>query len=99
MAAEVFNDRIKQLLSLRAALRDTSCVESFGVHLDDDAEVYGWAKLPDRHEADAFDAALADHNTTLDARSIDPPITTDGGKIGDSGVAVRFSEERPPNDE
>ena len=58
MPAEVFNDRIKQLTSLRAALREASCVESFGIHLDD-AEVYGWAKLPDRHEAEAFDAALA----------------------------------------
>ena len=93
MPAEVFNNRIKQLTSLRAALRKASCVESFGVYLDDDAEVYGWAKLHDRHEADAFDAALAECNATLDARSLDPPIVRDGGKMDDLGVAVRFSTD------
>ena len=94
MPAEQFNDRIEQLMSLRAALRDAECVDAFGVDLDEDATVCGWAVLPDRDESAAFDGALADHNASLDARTLEPRVSSDGGKIGDPGVSVHFSEQR-----
>ena len=94
MTAVQYNKRIKQVVSLRNALGEAECVDEYGVLLDDDAAVTGWAVLPDRNDSAAFDAALADHSTTLDARSLEPPIVSDGGEVGDLGVSVRFSEER-----
>ena len=94
MPAVQYNKRIKQVVSLRNALGEAECVDEYGVLLDAEASVTGWATLPDRNDSAAFGAALADHNTTLDARSLEPPITSDGGEIGDLGVSVRFSEDR-----
>ena len=94
MSAEQFNERIKQVVSLRNALGETECVDEYGVMLDEDANATGWAILPDRHDSGSFDAVLADHDTTLDARSLEPPVSSDGGEIEDLGVSVRFSEDR-----
>ena len=94
MPAEQFADRVRRMVSLRNALNSAECVESSGVKLDKDARVIGWAVLPDRDDSATFDAALADHDTTLDARSLDPPVARDGGKLDDPGVSVRFSGER-----
>jgi hypothetical protein len=93
MPAEQFADRVKQMVSLRNALNSAECVESSGVKLDEDARVIGWAVLPDRDDSATFDAALADHGATLDARSLDPPVARDGGKLDDPGVTVRFSAD------
>ena len=93
MPAEQFADRVRRMVSLRNALNAAECVESSGLKLDEDARVIGWAVLPDRDDSATFDVALADHDTTLDARSLDPPIARDGGKLDDPGVAVRFSAD------
>ena len=94
MPAEQFAKRIKQVVNLRDALGEAECVDKYGVMLDDEASVTGWAILPDRHDSADFDAALAAHDTTLDARSLEPRISSDGGEIEDLGVSVRFSEDR-----
>ena len=94
MTAVQYNKRIKQVVSLRNALGEAECVDEYGVLLDDDAAVTGWAILPDRQDSAAFDAALADHNMTLDARSLEPPVCSDGGEVGSLGVSVRFSANR-----
>jgi len=91
MPAEQFADRVERMVSLRNALNSAECVESSGVKLDADARAIGWAVLPDRDDSAAFDAALADHDATLDTRTLDPPVARDGGELDDPGVSVRFS--------
>ena len=90
MSAERFNDRVKQLVQIRAILRGIDCAERTETWLDSDARLHGEITT-NPGQVDRVQQTLSDCDLALRSSRDQIPLT-DGGKSIDDRVAIRFAD-------
>lgn len=93
MSAEIFDKRVRRLVSIRTLLRETDGTERIRMGLDEKARVRGEVTVAGREQAARLKNELDDRGLNLDFRSPHrESVSVPDGVEQTEEVTVRFAE-------